>query len=74
MPEEICQKLLPAKKIKIYRILKNGYVFDNKHVTSISKLWFFNFLYYREVRYQISNKRNTSFINLDIQRPFTENA
>jgi hypothetical protein len=25
-----------AKKIKIYRILKTAYVFDNKHVTSIS--------------------------------------
>ena len=24
------------KKIKIYRILKTAYVFDNKHVTSIS--------------------------------------
>jgi hypothetical protein len=68
------KKLLPAKKIKIYRILKTAYVFDNKHVTSISNLWFFNLLYYHEVRYQISNKRNPSFINLDIQRRYTENA
>jgi len=26
------------------------------------------------MRYQISNKGNPSFINLDIQRRFTENA
>ena len=73
-PRKFVKKLLPAKEIKIYRILKNTYVFDNKHVTSISKLWFFNLLYHREVRYQIYNKRNPSFINLDIQKRFTENA
>ena len=38
----------------------------------VAKLCFFNLLYYREVRYPISNKGNPSFINLDIQRRFTE--
>ena len=31
-------------------------------------------MYYREMIYPISNKGNPSFINLDIQRQFTENA
>jgi len=40
----------------------------------VAKLCFFNLLYYREMRYPISNKGNPSFINLVIQRRFTENA
>jgi len=36
--------------------------------------FFFNPLYYPEVKYPISNKRNPSFINLDFQRRFNENA
>ena len=35
---------------------------------------FLNLLYYCEVRYQISNQGNPSFINLAIQRRFTENV
>ncbi len=33
-----CFFFFAKKKIKIYRILKTAYVFDNKHVTSISCL------------------------------------
>ena len=40
----------------------------------VAKLCFLCILYYREVRYQISKKWNPSFINLDIQRRFIENA
>jgi len=43
-------------------------------LATVAKLVFFNLLYYREVKYPISNKRDPSFINLDIQRRFTENA
>ena len=40
----------------------------------VAKLCFFlNLLYYREVRYPISNKGNPSLIKLDIQRRFTKN-
>ena len=40
-----------------------------------AKLWgYFNLLYYCEVRYPISNQGNPSFINLDIQRRFTEDV
>ena len=40
----------------------------------VAKLCFF-LIYYiiMKLRYPISNKRNPSFINLDIQRRFTEN-
>ena len=44
--------------------------------TIVAKLCFFLIYctYYCEFRYPISNKGNPSFINLDIQRRFTENV
>ena len=43
-------------------------------IAIVAKLCFFYLLYYCEVRYPISNQENPSFINLDIQRQFTENV
>ena len=47
----------------------------SKQFTIVAKLcFFFHLLYYHEVTYLISNKRNPSFINLESQSRFTETA
>ena len=47
----------------------------SKQFAIVAKLcFFFHLLYYHEVTYLISNKRNPSFINLEIQSRFTETA